>query len=180
MKPQQYGKSPAPLQEMGRVGDRRACCWHTCQTHFRYTQADPGGNDSSACAGRYAGSVRACVGNSACVSMPLNGTGHACVWDSVCVVGAHLPTVAPGEQDEHGARSDAGAQLPLVLAEGLLPVALQLAGHVLCGVVTGLVGGGETGTHQKPPQQPCTPARGNQTLSYRERPNDCLPRLCQE
>ena len=67
------------------------------------------------------------------------------------MVGAHLPTVAPGEQDEHGARSDAGAQLPLVLAEGFLAVALQFARHVLCGVVTGLVREGDTHTSETTP-----------------------------
>lgn len=48
-----------------------------------------------------------------------------------------------GQQDEHGPGGDGGAQSPLVLTEGFLPVAQQLAGDVFCGVVPGL-GGGQT------------------------------------
>lgn len=51
---------------------------------------------------------------------------------------SHLSTVTTGEQNEDSSWCDGGAQVPLVLAEGLLPVALQFAGNILCGVVTGL------------------------------------------
>lgn len=56
----------------------------------------------------------------------------------VFVTGSHLPAMATGEQDEHSPRSDGGAEVPLVLAEGLLSVVLQLAGNILSGVVAGL------------------------------------------
>ena len=52
--------------------------------------------------------------------------------------GSHLSTVAPSEQNEDISWGDGCTQLPLVLAERLLPVALQFAGNILCGVVTGL------------------------------------------
>jgi len=45
--------------------------------------------------------------------------------------------VATSEQDEDSSWGDGGAQLPLVLAEGLLPVAFQFAGNILCRVVAG-------------------------------------------
>lgn len=54
------------------------------------------------------------------------------------MTGSHLPAVATGEQDEHSPRGDGGAEVPLVLAEGLLAVILQFAGNVLSGVVAGL------------------------------------------
>lgn len=54
------------------------------------------------------------------------------------VTGSHLPAVATSEQDEHSPRGDGGAQVPLVLAEGLLSMTLQFAGNILCGVVAGL------------------------------------------
>lgn len=54
------------------------------------------------------------------------------------MTGSHLPTVATREQDEHSPRSDGGAKVPLVLAEGLLSVILQFAGNILSGVVAGL------------------------------------------
>ena len=46
--------------------------------------------------------------------------------------------MATSEQDEDSSWGDGAAQLPLVLAEGLLSVAPQLAGNILCGVVAGL------------------------------------------
>lgn len=46
--------------------------------------------------------------------------------------------MAAGEQDEDSSRGDRGAQVPLVLAEGLLPMAPQLTRHILCRVVAGL------------------------------------------
>lgn len=45
--------------------------------------------------------------------------------------------MATSEQDEDSSWGDGGAQLPLVLAEGLLPVAFQFAGNILCRVVAG-------------------------------------------
>lgn len=51
---------------------------------------------------------------------------------------AHLAAVPAGEQDQHRAGGDGRPQAPLVLAEGLLAMAQQLAGNVLCGVVPGL------------------------------------------
>jgi hypothetical protein len=50
----------------------------------------------------------------------------------------YLSAVATSEENDHGSRGDGRAQLPLVLAEGLNPVALQFAGHILCWVVAGL------------------------------------------
>lgn len=50
----------------------------------------------------------------------------------------HLSTVAPSEQNEDSSWCDGGTQVPLVLGEGLDPMALQFTGHVLCGVVAGL------------------------------------------
>lgn len=55
---------------------------------------------------------------------------HTCV--------PHLSAVASSEQDENSAGGDGAAQLAGVLAEGFNAVALQLAGHILCGVVAGL------------------------------------------
>lgn len=52
--------------------------------------------------------------------------------------GSHLSTVATSEQNEDSSWGDGGAQLPLVLAEGLLPMAFQFTGNILCGVVAGL------------------------------------------
>lgn len=46
--------------------------------------------------------------------------------------------MASSEQDEHGAGGDGAAQAAGVLAEGLLAMAPQLTGHILCGVVAGL------------------------------------------
>lgn len=53
----------------------------------------------------------------------------------------HLSTVATCEQNQDCSWGDGGTELPLMLAEGLLPVALQLAGYVLSGVVPGLQAG---------------------------------------
>ena len=50
----------------------------------------------------------------------------------------YLSAVATSEENDHGSGGDGLAQLPLVLAEGLNPVALQFAGHILCWVVAGL------------------------------------------
>lgn len=46
--------------------------------------------------------------------------------------------MATSEQDEDSSWGDGGTQLPLVLAEGLLSMALQFTGNILCGVVAGL------------------------------------------
>lgn len=46
--------------------------------------------------------------------------------------------MATSEQNKDRSWGDGGAQLPLVLAEGLLSMTLQFAGNILCGVVTGL------------------------------------------
>lgn len=46
--------------------------------------------------------------------------------------------MATSEQNEDSSRGDGGAQLPLVLAERLLPMALQFTGNILSGVVAGL------------------------------------------
>lgn len=43
--------------------------------------------------------------------------------------------MATSEQNEDSSWGDGATQLPLVLAERLLPVALQLTGNILCGVV---------------------------------------------
>lgn len=51
---------------------------------------------------------------------------------------AHLSTVTTSEQDKYSSWGDGGAQVPLVLAKRLLPMAFQFAGNVLCGVVAGL------------------------------------------
>lgn len=51
---------------------------------------------------------------------------------------SHLSTMATGQQNKDSSWGDGSAQLPLVLAEGLLPMALQFAGNILCGVVAGL------------------------------------------
>lgn len=56
--------------------------------------------------------------------------------------GSHLSTVATSEQNEDSSWGDGGAQLSLVLAEGLLPVALEFTRNILCGVVAGLRWGG--------------------------------------
>lgn len=50
----------------------------------------------------------------------------------------HLSTVATSEQNEDSSWCDGGAQLPFVLAERLLPMALQFTGNIFCGVVAGL------------------------------------------
>lgn len=50
----------------------------------------------------------------------------------------HLSTVATSEQNEDRSWGDGGTQIPLVLAEGLLSMAFQFAGNILCGVVAGL------------------------------------------
>lgn len=57
---------------------------------------------------------------------------------------SNLSAVASSEQYKHGSWGDGGTQVPLVLAERLLTMVLQLTGHILCGVVTGL-GGTESG-----------------------------------
>lgn len=62
---------------------------------------------------------------------------HSCHWDTFRGH-PHLPTVAACQQDEDSSWGDGGAQLPLVLAEGLLAVALQFARNVFCWVVAGL------------------------------------------
>lgn len=46
--------------------------------------------------------------------------------------------MAPSEQDEDSSWGNGGTQIPLVLAEGLLPVAFEFTGHILCRVVAGL------------------------------------------
>ena len=46
--------------------------------------------------------------------------------------------MAASEQDEDSSWGDGAAQLPLVLAEGFLPMALQFTGNIFCGVVAGL------------------------------------------
>lgn len=46
--------------------------------------------------------------------------------------------MATCEQNEDRSRADGGTQLPLMLAEGFLPMALQFTGNILCGVVAGL------------------------------------------
>lgn len=51
---------------------------------------------------------------------------------------SNLSAVASSEQYKHGSWGDGGTQVPLVLAERLLTMVLQLTGHILCGVVTGL------------------------------------------
>lgn len=56
----------------------------------------------------------------------------------VCTRLTHLSTVATSEQNEDSSRGDGGAQFPLVLAERLLPMALQFTGNILSGVVAGL------------------------------------------
>lgn len=50
----------------------------------------------------------------------------------------YLSTVAASEQNENRPWCDGGAQLPLVLAEGLLPMALKFTRNILCGIVAGL------------------------------------------
>lgn len=52
--------------------------------------------------------------------------------------GSHLSTVATSEQNKDSSWRDGGAQLPLMLAEGLLSVALQFTRNILRGVVAGL------------------------------------------
>lgn len=54
------------------------------------------------------------------------------------LTGSHLSTVATSEQNEDTSRSDGGPQLSLVLAKGLLSMALQFPGNVFRGVVAGL------------------------------------------
>lgn len=56
----------------------------------------------------------------------------------MCSICTHLSTVATSQQNEDSSRGDGGTQLPLVLAEGLLPMALQFTRNIFRGVVTGL------------------------------------------
>lgn len=55
----------------------------------------------------------------------------------------YLATVASGQEDKHCSRGDGFAESPGVSTEGFDTVTPQLAGHIFCGVITGL----DTHTH---------------------------------
>ena len=51
---------------------------------------------------------------------------------------AHLASVAPGEDDQNGPRSDAGPQFSHVLTEGFFAMTQQFSGHIFSRIISRL------------------------------------------